>query len=440
MSNRVPSPSEIKILRSWERVDEARKSLQFAVKQAVPLFIIAWPSDIIYVPDKKWTMLGLRAFMIVTLIAIYFFTNKLATSRSIQLLCLMFIAAVSCVVTSFIVITGGLHSAYFGVLNLAAVGTVAFLSMELAYAVAGIAIVYLPFYLLLFISLYEPNQLGLLIINAFQVISFVWVAIVIRHFNEKIREAELGNRVLLGNEVAEREKAIKKHTAVQGTLLRDAAVGAVTNQVLHDLKGPMSAISALSHSNGLPEREKAVMHAVHTRIDLLLKQLGHLSSPNASVGSLVSTLHPVYLETTYICTASKVKLEWQWPLESSRFCTDHIALSRVLSNLTQNSLEALRAIDAPKLKVSVAVTSSGAVRTLTLTVADNGAGIPDSLSADIFKKGTSSSRSTGLGLSFVRSFLETHGGQVSLLPSVEGFTTIFEVKLPETFKTHQVAG
>ena len=65
-------------------------------------------------------------------------------------------------------------------------------------------------------------------------------------------------------------------------------------------------------------------------------------------------------------------------------------------------------------------------------VGDNGAGIPEELLDKVFDKGETDSASqggTGLGLAIVKTFIEAHGGTVTVESKV-GLGTTFRFFLP----------
>jgi two-component system phosphate regulon sensor histidine kinase PhoR len=66
------------------------------------------------------------------------------------------------------------------------------------------------------------------------------------------------------------------------------------------------------------------------------------------------------------------------------------------------------------------------------TVTDNGTGVPTDLLDKIFEKGETDSDSeggTGLGLAIVKTFVDAHGGQVSV-ESTTGVGSAFRFRLP----------
>jgi len=103
---------------------------------------------------------------------------------------------------------------------------------------------------------------------------------------------------------------------------------------------------------------------------------------------------------------------------------DRDRFRQVLVNLLRNAMDALH--EGGKITVSLSSEADGEV---TLTVSDDGPGIPKSLAEKVFDPFFSGKpKGTGLGLSIVKNIVETHGGTISLVPSEVG--AAFKITLP----------
>jgi len=102
-------------------------------------------------------------------------------------------------------------------------------------------------------------------------------------------------------------------------------------------------------------------------------------------------------------------------------------LCRVLGNLIDNAMDAAKQTEKPEIRLSIAED----IRSYLFTIENNGALIPPELLPTIFEAGVSTKgESRGMGLSIVRSTLETYGGTVACESG--GHTTRFSVTLPKT--------
>lgn len=125
-----------------------------------------------------------------------------------------------------------------------------------------------------------------------------------------------------------------------------------------------------------------------------------------------------------------VRTDVQLPAHSCRMQTDVTALQRIMSNLVGNALKYSRS--GGLVRVTVVSTK----KEVTITVADNGIGIPKEEQPHIFEKffraknATQSDVSgTGLGLHVTKALVESLGGRISFRSS-PGKGTTFTVRFP----------
>ena len=115
-------------------------------------------------------------------------------------------------------------------------------------------------------------------------------------------------------------------------------------------------------------------------------------------------------------------------------------LIRALVNLIKNSAESIRGAGFVSLNLNECRDRSGAVRSLVLSVEDNGRGIPKEMLETVFEPGFTTragerpdggwiSGHKGLGLSITRSIVETAGGTIHA-ESREPNGTRFVIELP----------
>ena len=109
---------------------------------------------------------------------------------------------------------------------------------------------------------------------------------------------------------------------------------------------------------------------------------------------------------------------------------DQRKLERALYNLLLNACEA-----APALGGKVEVTAAEVAGSVTISVADNGPGIAESIRDRLFHPFVSYGKEngTGLGLAVVQKIVQDHGGEIVVERAVHGTVqgkTIFRIVLP----------
>ena len=108
---------------------------------------------------------------------------------------------------------------------------------------------------------------------------------------------------------------------------------------------------------------------------------------------------------------------------------DRIQIQQVLTNLLRNAVDAM--IGSP-FRSLVVRTADGPDGFVTISVEDTGAGISESVAAQLFQPFVTSKRTgMGVGLSICRTIVEAHGGRIWFEPRPE-VGTIFHFTLPST--------
>jgi signal transduction histidine kinase len=99
---------------------------------------------------------------------------------------------------------------------------------------------------------------------------------------------------------------------------------------------------------------------------------------------------------------------------------------RVISNLINNSVEAMREKTEKRIKIVIAPNP----KSVEVLISDNGHGIPSEQQRDIFEEGVSYKKEgTGLGLSHAKRTIESWGGFLELRSS-SGAGTCFKITIP----------
>ncbi|GAB6932399.1 ATP-binding protein [Calditerricola satsumensis] len=101
----------------------------------------------------------------------------------------------------------------------------------------------------------------------------------------------------------------------------------------------------------------------------------------------------------------------------------------VLGNLLENAMDALETVSQKDKEVYVRIDQTPDA--LSITVADNGPGIPAALLSRMFERGftTTGDPNRGIGLSLVREIVENAGGEIAV-DSAVGEGTVFHITLP----------
>lgn len=234
----------------------------------------------------------------------------------------------------------------------------------------------------------------------------------------------------LGNtEIADLGLALRRmQEALEGRQYAEEYVQTLT----HELKSPLSAIRGAAEllHEGMPPAQQArflanIRHEAERIAQIVdrMLELARLENrrekPDMEPVDLSAMVRTVVESHEPLLTAKNLEMETLLPdrpvLEGNPFL-----LHQALENLVQNAIE----FSPSGGKVSVAVVNER--DRVTLSVADEGPGIPDYALDRIFERFYSLGRpdtgkkSTGLGLNFVREAAKSHGGTIEVTNRPQG--------------------
>lgn len=242
-----------------------------------------------------------------------------------------------------------------------------------------------------------------------------------------------------------------KISELNAHLEKEKTLSQISSQVSHDIRSPLSALNmVLATSNDLDEERRLLVRNAVLRINDIANSLLSLSRRSASSSEELtrienanadktSTLMIVALLDSII---SEKRMQYRENLGIEIFADldqgyglftsiDATEFSRVISNLVNNSVEAI----ASKGRVTVAVRSSE--KHISVLVADDGKGIPAELLPLLGERGVSSGKDPqgnsgmGLGLYHAKATVEKFGGKIQI-QSKEGAGTIVTITLPRS--------
>ncbi len=220
-------------------------------------------------------------------------------------------------------------------------------------------------------------------------------------------------------------------------------------QIAHDIRSPLSALNMLLGSlNELSEEKRSIIRKASQRInDIANGLLPHRSDAPSSRGdrvrSRIGSAHsePVLLAAVIDSLVSEKRVQYRERMNleidadlSKAYGlfveTGAIELSRAISNLVNNSVEAIE--DAGKVNVAI----RPGREQVSIIVSDNGKGIMEENLAKLGERGVSfgkagTSSGSGLGLNHARSTVETAGGKFSI-QSRMGAGTMVTLTLPNS--------
>ena len=216
---------------------------------------------------------------------------------------------------------------------------------------------------------------------------------------------------------------------------RLSTVGRMANAIIHDFKQPINSVKGFADLLRLPgidehKREKYA-DMILGGLDRMMEMVNELL--DFARGDTKLHLEPVDLNAVVAEEIdhlqghkSDTELELSFvPGEIETITLDRRRIRRVIENLIGNARNAL----AGRGRISVATAANNGG--VTLTVADDGPGIPPEIRQTLFDPFVSGDKSkgTGLGLAITKSIIEELGGRIDFTTKTDAGTT-FRVWLP----------
>jgi len=238
----------------------------------------------------------------------------------------------------------------------------------------------------------------------------------------------------------ELEDTVEKLIAARNELRRsNEALGMFAGQVAHDLRGPVSALSA---SLGMLRDE--VVPAGTDGAWLVERALRGTTRMNTLIGDMLDyasiggqpRIEPVGLDDV----VGRVRDDLAADLSGIELVSDRLPvvpgdatqLRVVLQNLVANAVKFTREVPAPLIRVSAGTDEGG----WWLEVADNGPGVPPEERSGVFALHAQvdpSKGGIGLGLATCQLIVESHHGSIAMLEAPEGGALVrLEVPLATT--------
>jgi two-component system nitrogen regulation sensor histidine kinase NtrY len=206
---------------------------------------------------------------------------------------------------------------------------------------------------------------------------------------------------------------------------RAAAWREVARRMAHEIKNPLTPVQLSAqrlqrkYGDKLGEEGSVFKECTQTIIDQVevLKNLVNEFSRYARMP--VTTLAPNDLNTVVAETVSlfqdahkDIVFEFMPAEGLPKFDLDAEQINRVMINLLDN---AVAAINKKSGRIEITVNYDEQHHKATVSVADDGAGVPSSYKRKVFEPYFSTKKSgTGLGLAIVSSIISDHHGQVSV--------------------------
>ncbi len=240
----------------------------------------------------------------------------------------------------------------------------------------------------------------------------------VKEYNQKVLELEKSAKLLAQSE-------------------RESAWREMAKQVAHEIKNPLTPMklsiqhlerSVADNPADLPERIKRTAKTLVEQIDTLTNIANEFSSFAKMPKANEQQLNLVEILETVIDLYKKEQIEIVFNNQLNNealLVADKDQLNRMFSNLIKNAIQAIPENQQGRIHVSASCKKNY----YTVTITDNGSGIPEELQEKIFTPNfTTKTTGMGLGLAMVKNMVENLNGTIDFTTSAKG--TTFKIEIP----------
>lgn len=212
----------------------------------------------------------------------------------------------------------------------------------------------------------------------------------------------------------------------------------LSKQVAHDIRSPLAALEvSIKNLSTLPEEQALLIKNATRQIKDISNNLLQ-SNSKASLHNCIKTRGVMLIPIVeYVLSEKNAELSKNnstinitSKIDSSAYKVfinaSPLELRRILSNILNNSIEAIERKEKGEISVSISCIKNMA----SIVISDNGSGIPHSISKNIFNEGVSTKKTgSGLGLHHAKTFIEKWNGSIDIEPNIVIGTNI-KIRLP----------
>lgn len=284
------------------------------------------------------------------------------------------------------------------------------------------------------IALFITNR----ITRSFSLISDKMKEVNLEKTNEEIiwtRKDEIGELV---NEYNKMVKKLDVSAQLLAKSEREGAWREMARQVAHEIKNPLTPMKLnlqylqMAIDNDSPEVKNISLYVA----GILLEQIEHLSqiasdfAQFANIGNSKNQLFDI--NRTLLNVASLYSTDEKIQINTHLFPyeiiieADKTQINRLFTNLLQNAVQSVPEARKPTIDIRSHLTN----KHVTVSIKDNGGGIPEKMYSRIFTPNfTTKTSGTGLGLAMCKGIVEKLNGKI-WFETKEGQWAMFFVELP----------
>ena len=219
---------------------------------------------------------------------------------------------------------------------------------------------------------------------------------------------------------------------------RESAWREMAKQVAHEIKNPLTPMklsvqhlqrSWKDNKENFDEYLEKVTRTLIEQIDnlsFIASEFSNFAKMPKAINQEINIVDKIRSTLTLFANTENVDFIFEHESENIAVFADKEQLSRVFINLIKNAIQSIP--DTRYGKVGISLVLNG--KMVRVSITDNGKGIPEELQSKMFTPSfTTKSSGMGLGLSIVKSIIESFDGHITFNTKVNHGTT-FVLELP----------
>lgn len=216
---------------------------------------------------------------------------------------------------------------------------------------------------------------------------------------------------------------------------RRAAWSDVARRIAHEIKNPLTPIQLAAErlQRRFGDAQGESQDIFRKLTSTIVRQVGDLRRMVDEFSSFARMPKPMFKEenigdvlrqTLFLHEVAKPDIQFSahLPNPPATLVCDRRLLAQALTNLTKNAIEAIERAGRSDGRIQGRVTDVDGV--ITISVSDNGVGLPAERDSIVEPYVTTREGGTGLGLAIVKKIVEEHGGQLVFADQAGGGTEV----------------
>jgi len=236
----------------------------------------------------------------------------------------------------------------------------------------------------------------------------------------------------------------QKAMAVQANKL--AAIGELAASVAHEINNPLSVIQSRAElmkkmRSDVSENQRfnfdkntEALEKMTIRINKIVKSLLGFSRSGAGEDFSIVRIQEIMSDMQMLSfeKARKKNIQIEIDCPDIELQCRPIQLSQVLTNLINNSIDAIEHTENPWIKIKCYLSDSSSISYFNLVVSDSGHGIDKEVQKKLmqpFFTTKARGKGVGIGLNISKNIIREHGGQLAL--DDQSINTTFHLRFPQ---------